>query len=193
MSEIENEEKELPYLTSSQKAFCRLYIQYEENHSKAAQEIYGHHQNYLNYALRLLRNPKAQHFIEYLRQDAYENVLDKDGRQALTVGARAREYRELIEEARENGEFGAAASLKRNLDNLIGRKKRHGFNLNHCKNVDEKKQTLYSAIAEGDIDDYEFTAMNKAVDNESQSGSVSNPVRVAIMPDNSRVNNNDKK
>lgn len=182
-----DQKSELPWLTSKEKKFCRLYIKYEEDHAQAGQEVYVGMQDPRGYATILLKKPKIQHFLDYLRQDAYETVLDENGRQALTVSARARDYQEMIKEARDAGRYTAAATLKSSLDALVGRKKLQAFNLAHIRKTAEKRQALFDAIASGDIDDHEFSALNKAVESESGTGTISNPVRVAVVPANDRV------
>jgi hypothetical protein len=182
------EKEDLPYLTPSQKRFCRLYVRYEEDHIKACKEVYTEMQNPTSYATDLLRKEKIQHFIEYLRQDAYENVLDEDGKQSLTITARATEYKEMIVEARAAGRYTAAASLKNSLDALVGRKKYYGYNLSRLETIKEKTQALQDSLSTSELDIEDYSSMLKNLDSNALSQALENNQKMIQELNSRRMN-----
>ena len=175
-----------PFLTPAQKLFCRLYLKYKEDHVKAALEVYPSMQNYASYGGDMVRNnPKIQHYLDYLREDAYETILDEAGRQRLSITARANEYLAMIKEARALGKFRDATELKGLLDKLVGRRRRHSINLSQYKNADEKRTVLQDATATGEIDHEDVKALSNTI-KEDALGSVDCPVHV-VIPGNERV------
>lgn len=176
-----------PFLTPRQKRFCRLYITYNEDHLRAASEVYPDMKKAASYGAELVReNPKIQQYIAFLREDAYETIVDENGRQKLSITMRAQVYLEMIEEARAFGKYRDATELKGLLDKLVGRRRRQSVNLAHHDSAEDQRAVLQDAAASGEIANDELKALSNTI-KDSETATIEFPISV-VIPDNKRVN-----
>ena len=197
---VYEEDESLPYLTPNQKRFCRLYLQYKSIEKKdkkrqhtpahilAAHEVFTNQKTPTTYGGHLIKHvPKIQQYIDYLQEDAYETVRDEEGRQQLTVTARARDYIIDIIAAKKAKNFQAVASMRAALDNLIGKKRRHAFMLATLKNIEDRRLALLDSVTSGEIDAEEFKILNAALEDSGDKAS-SDMYAIVKLHDNDRIN-----
>lgn len=173
-----------PFLTSRQRKFCRLYIKYEEDHVRASKETYVEMKHPAPYGADLLReNPKIRQYLDYLRYDAYETILDEEGRQLLSIASRAREYLRLIEMCKEAKRYRDMTELKGLLDRLVGRRRCYSINLAHYNSPDDKRGALQDALAFGELEDSEVKMLSQTI-KDNELGTPTTPINIVIPPNN---------